>query len=125
MAFRIGMLLVSFLYISSAARAQDFLKAKSTMSGKWELEDSLVKGNFIITPYKPVYFTAGRWSSSPNRQPMSENPDYSVPLQLNYNNYEVKFQLSLKTKVVRGFICRQRRFMGRIYTTKPLAIVQC
>jgi hypothetical protein len=45
-----------------------------TMSERWELDSATQKGTFLVTPYKPLYVTAGRWSSNPNVQPTSENP---------------------------------------------------
>lgn len=73
-----------------------------TMSQRWELNDSSRHGTFLITPYKPVFVTAGRWSSNPTRKPMSENPLYTFPLPIDYNKYECKFQLSFKAKMVQG-----------------------
>ena len=102
------LLFIAFCCLSAvAARAQSnnlFKKdaARETMSQRWELDSASRKGTFIVTPYKPVYVTAGRWSSSPNVQPHSENPAYSLPFKVGYNNYEAKFQLSLKTKVLQN-----------------------
>jgi phospholipase A1 len=79
-----------------------FLKKQQTLAERWELERTYHKGVFIITPYKPVFVTAGRKSSDPNEQPTSENPNYTLPLKINYNQYEAKFQFSLKTKVIYG-----------------------
>ena len=73
-----------------------------TMEDRWELGRQNHKGLFVITPYRPVYVTAGRWSNSPNTKPTSENPDYTLPFRINYNNYEAKFQLSFKTKIARS-----------------------
>ncbi len=78
-----------------------------SISERWELDDSTRRGTFLLTSYKPFYVTAGRWSSSPNKQPYSENPAYSVPSPINYNKYEARFQLSFKTKVL------QRIFWGK------------
>ncbi|MBA4166349.1 MAG: phospholipase A [Chitinophagaceae bacterium] len=72
------------------------------MAERWELERQYHKGVFVITPYKPVYVTAGRYSDNPNKQPISENPAYSESTPVNYNNYEAKFQFSLKTKIIYG-----------------------
>ncbi len=72
------------------------------MAERWELESKYRKGHFKITPYKPIYVTAGRQSNNPNTRPTSENPAYTLPFRVNYNNYEAKFQLSLKTKVASG-----------------------
>ncbi|PSR53283.1 phospholipase [Adhaeribacter arboris] len=78
-----------------------------SLSERWELDSATKKGTFLITPYKPVYITAGRWSSNPNEQPVSENPKYSLPFKVDYGKYEAKFQLSFKTKVVQGLIGKQ------------------
>jgi phospholipase A1 len=67
-----------------------------TMSERWELDSFNQRGTFLLTAYKPVYVTAGRRSNNPNVQPTSENPNYSLPFKVDYNNYEAKFQLSLK-----------------------------
>ncbi|MDA9554970.1 phospholipase A [Pelobium sp.] len=105
-----GITLLSLtLLTSSFLKAQNqedksdlgFKNQSSSMSERWELGKKYHKGLFLVTPYKPVYVTAGRWSSNPNEQPMSENPDYSLPFKINYNHYEAKFQFSFKTKVAR------------------------
>ncbi len=75
-----------------------------TMTQRWELDSASRRGTFLITPFKPVYFTAGRRSNNPNRRPVSENPLYSLLFPVDYNNYECKFQLSFKTKLVEGLI---------------------
>mgnify|MGYP002777661801 CR=1 FL=1 len=73
-----------------------------SLSERWELDSATRRGTFIVTPYRPVYVTAGRRSTDPNEQPFSENPAYSQPVPLTYGYYEAKFQLSLKTKVIQG-----------------------
>lgn len=102
---RCWFLLVIYCCFAVCSQAQSntlFKKetVRQTMSQRWELDSSSRKGTFIVTPYKPVYVTADRRSNSPNVQPYSENPAYSLPYKINYNNYEAKFQLSLKTKVL-------------------------
>ena len=73
------------------------------LSDRWELDSATRKGTFQVTPYKPLYVTAGRWSSDPNEKPVSENPLYSYPLNgIILNRYEARFQLSLKVKVLQG-----------------------
>ena len=78
-----------------------FKNKSSSMAERWELGKENDKGLFLITPYKPVYLTAGRRSFNPNTQPKSENPLYSLPFKVDYNEYEAKFQFSFKTKVAR------------------------
>lgn len=80
------------------SRSRDY----QTMTERWELDGASRRGTFLITPYRPVYFTAGRKSSNPNTKPTSENPSYTLPFSVPYNQYECKFQLSFKTKVVQG-----------------------
>lgn len=99
-------LLFCFLYGKAQLITDQSVHIKS-ISERWELDDSTRRGTFLITSYKPFYVTAGRWSSSPNKQPYSENPAYSVPKPINYNKYEARFQLSFKTKVL------QRMFWGK------------
>src|SRR4051812_3590982 len=73
-----------------------------SLSARWELDSANQKGTFLITPYKPIYVTAGRWSSDPNEQPVSENPAYNYPFNIPLGRYEARFQLSLKVKVLQG-----------------------
>ena len=101
-------LLILFLLTGAFnAEAQEnplFSKRKlfGSLAERWELDSASNKRTFLVTPYKPVYVTAGRWSNSPNDQPTSENPTYSLPIKLNYGNYEAKYQLSLKVKVLKA-----------------------
>jgi phospholipase A1/A2 len=94
------------LILSIACDAQNKLFSgsvkSSNLSERWELDPGTRRGKFLVTPYKPVYVTAGRWTNRPNDQPTSENPSYSLPFKIPYNNYEAKFQLSFKTKIIRG-----------------------
>ncbi|MEO5681163.1 MAG: phospholipase A [Chitinophagaceae bacterium] len=100
-------ILIALLLTAPAARSQqdDLFKKdayRQTMCERWELDSGSRRKTFIITPYKPIYITAGRWSGSPNTQPKSGNPAYSLPFPVAYNNYEAKFQLSLKIKVLQA-----------------------
>ena len=96
-----------FFALLSQAQTNSFFDKnaeRETMSQRWELNPADRKGTFNITSYKPVYVTAGRWSNNPNVQPYSENPAYSLPFKVDYNNYEAKFQLSLKTKILQNIL---------------------
>ena len=75
-----------------------------TMTERWELDTTAVRGTFLITPYKPIYILPIRWSSSPNERPYSGNnsPEYIVPEGTDFNTIELKFQLSFKTKILQG-----------------------
>lgn len=98
-------LLLFFCIISLASKSQlitdQSVRIKS-IAERWELADSTRRGTFLLTSYKPIYFTLGRWSNSPNNQPYSENPAYTVTTPVDYNNNEAKFHLSFKTKVLQG-----------------------
>lgn len=97
---------VSLLFFNTVCAQSNSLfsrySATQTLSERWELDSNTKRGTFIVTPYKPVYVTAGRKSSNPNEQPTSENPAYTLPFQVPYNKYEARFHLSLKTKVIQG-----------------------
>lgn len=73
-----------------------------TMAERCELDSASYRSTFLISPYKPFYVTAGRWSNSPKQHPASENPQYTLPYIIGCNNYECIFQVSLKTKVAQG-----------------------
>lgn len=100
-------LIMLLLFAGKAAIAQNktrnlLLSEQQTMTERWELDAAHHKGIFVITPYKPVFVTAGRRSDKPNRLPVSENPMFSQTTPIEYNNYEARFQFSLKTKVFYG-----------------------
>lgn len=97
----LGILLPLTTLKAQDTEKQGFLRKSTTMSERWELGPENNKGLFLITPYRPIYVTAGRWSNNPNEKPTSENPNYTLPFSVPYNHYEAKFQLSLKTKIAR------------------------
>jgi len=76
------------------------------LTERWDLDTTAVRGTFLITPYKPIYILLGKYSSNPNELPHSENnsPEYIVPQEINYDNIELKFQLSFKTKVLQNLL---------------------
>ncbi|MEO8732785.1 MAG: phospholipase A, partial [Flavobacteriales bacterium] len=65
--------------------------------------DSLRNGNFLLTPYKPVYILPFDWSNSRDQSPYRSGN--TVPTGVEppvLNAVECKFQFSFKTKVVQG-----------------------
>lgn len=96
-----------------AAAQIDALQRNSTkprtMSQRWELDSTTTRGTFLITPYKPIFLLPARWTSKTNETPHSGNDaeDYIVPEGSNYNNVEVKFQISFKTKLLQGVLWRK------------------
>lgn len=107
---RNGILLVTslFVFIFSVVSQEQQSTLNSfyatdfpTLSEEWELSDTLrFKNSFRVTPYKPVYFLLFNYSNNINNQPTSGNPINVVPDQLDYDNSELKFQLSFKSKIV-------------------------
>ncbi|MBK0381359.1 phospholipase A [Pedobacter sp. SD-b] len=101
-----NLLFYTFFILSSlnvfCQEAKNDRYTRRTLSQEWELDPADKKGTFRITSYKQTYVTAGRWSSSPNKQPYSENPDFSAASPVDYNAREAKFQLSLKIKAIQG-----------------------
>ncbi len=97
--FLLGCLWPLSSYAQLLPNADYSVRIKS-ISERWELDSATRQGTFLLTSYKPFYVTAGRWSNNPNTQPTSENPNYASPFPIEYNNYEAKFQLSFKTKVL-------------------------
>jgi len=76
------------------------------MTERWELDTTAQRGTFLLTPYKPIYMLFSKYSSNPNEQPHFENnnPEYIISEGINYDNIELKFQLSFKTKIVQKII---------------------
>lgn len=95
---------IAFLVQVFHVRGQQDTVISKSLSQRWELDPEDKLGTFRLMSYKPFYFTAARWSDSPNKQPFSENPAYSLDEPSAYNRFEAKFQLSFKTKVLQSFL---------------------
>ena len=67
---------------------------------RWELEPQFKDGTFKIKPYQPVYILPLSWRERINNDPCSINPlNCSQRGDQDYDRTELKFQLSLKTKL--------------------------
>ena len=95
---------------SQASRAvQDVRRSLgSDLTDRWELDDDVNRGRFLLRPYKPMYISFADWTSSLNRSPYSPNPSNRASSlagddrSVNANQArrtEVEFQISFKTKV--------------------------
>ena len=95
---------------SQASRAvQDVRRSLgSDLTDRWELDDDVNRGRFLLRPYKPMYISFVDWTSSLNRSPYSPNPSNRASSlaggdrSVNANQArrtEVEFQISFKTKV--------------------------
>lgn len=74
----------------------------SLLDSRWELSPESKLGTFNIRGYKPVYVLPAFASSNQNERPHSPNPDNTVGQSEHLQNVELKFQLSLKTKIWQG-----------------------
>lgn len=98
--------LILLLICSRGVRGQGFFDEKDiiskTYSERWELDSIDKKGTFRLVSYKSIYATPVRWSNNPNEKPQSENPNNSATKTVDYDHVEVKFQISLKTKLIQS-----------------------
>ena len=102
-------LLVLFLYSSFSLYAQqtgfkNFELKETTLDERWELTSTSNQGTFVLVPHKPIYILPGRWSNQPNELPTSLSPDNIAKTPNDYDRFEARFQLSLKTKVTTGLL---------------------
>ena len=104
--FPLILLLSSIHTFSQVDALQRNTKKPRTMTQRWELDSTASRSTFLITPYKPIFILPARWTSSTNESPHSGNDseEYIVPEGSNYNNIEVKFQISFKTKLLQGIL---------------------
>jgi len=72
----------------------------SSLSERWLIKNDTVK-SFKIVPYKPVYLVALNYIDNINNSPQSDNPLNTVSDPNEFNNAEITFQLSFKTRVFR------------------------
>jgi phospholipase A1 len=79
----------------------------SSLTERWLLDQDRVK-SFKIMPYKPVYVLPINYIDDINNLPQSDNPLNTVTEPTEYNNAELTFQLSFKTRV--GRLNKNRKF---------------
>lgn len=70
----------------------------------WELDEDSKTKLFKPTAYRRTYVLPFRWTDVFNRQPQSFNPERPIPEFKDYQNVEVKFQLSMKVKIMEGVL---------------------
>lgn len=91
--------LVSLEVEPEAVKNDEVPIARSRMMRHWELDSATHGGLLRVRRHEPVYVLPARWSSNPNERP--ETPTLPVPgSSIDLDRIEVKFQLSLKTKLV-------------------------
>jgi phospholipase A1 len=74
----------------------------SLLDSRWELSPESKLGTFNIRGYQPVYLLPVFVTSNQNERPTSPNPANTVDTPQQLDNTELKFQLSLKTKIWQG-----------------------
>lgn len=72
----------------------------SRLGFKWELDDDTRYGVLRFRTHKPNYLLPAVYNGDPNRSP--ESPTLGVSPTADLRETEVKFQLSLKTKIIEG-----------------------
>ncbi|SRX54711.1 phospholipase A [Aequorivita sp. CIP111184] len=90
-----------FLSISLSSLAQD-IKLYPTLAETWQLDSTsrTQKNEFKILPYKPVYILFANYTTNVNDKPTSINENNVVEEPIGYNNIELAFQISFKTKIL-------------------------
>lgn len=75
---------------------------ESVLTEQWDLNDTQSENNglFVLKKYKPLYVLLGKLSTDVNKQPQSDNPKQISTDPIPLNKTEVKFQLSMKTKIL-------------------------
>jgi phospholipase A1 len=82
--------------------ASGTVKSLSLLDSRWELSPESKLGTYNVRGYKPVYVMPAFGTNNQNERPQSPNPDNTVSAPQRMDDVEVKFQLSLKTKVWQG-----------------------
>ena len=70
------------------------------MSKIWELDREDQQGTFHLMEYQPMYIMPMRFTDIPTEQPRSLNTERPIPEHRDYQHVEVKFQVSLKAKIL-------------------------
>ena len=76
----------------------------SRLDKKWELVPEAQKGTLKLSEYRPLYLMPFRWVNNPNDKPESLSENNITPEPFGYNHTEIKFQLSLKTKILQNVL---------------------
>ncbi|HWR93955.1 MAG TPA: phospholipase A [Flavobacterium sp.] len=101
-----SVLLYIFIFSVSISNGQSDSNEKEivtqTYAQSWDLDSIGKKRSFKISSYKFNYLTPARITNHVNTKPQSENPIYSTTEAVDYDNIEVKFQLSFKAKLIQS-----------------------
>ncbi|MHC5201689.1 phospholipase A [Myroides sp. LJL119] len=109
MGHQLALVCIFFISINLQGQEKEDLLFQSkhwqdnnTLVQRWDLSAQQKRSTFTIAPYKPIYLLPGRWSNRPNTKPTSFNANNVSQEALPYEPWEIKFQISFKTKVAQG-----------------------
>ena len=72
----------------------------SSLAERWDLDGAPNPALFALRPYKPIYILPAFYTRSPNALPTSPNPSNTATTPQAFDSNEVKFQFSMKAKVL-------------------------
>ena len=72
------MILLFITYNSFSQLHNNKVIIEQNMSQKWELDSIDKKGTFRLVSYRPIYFSAARWSSKKNERPFKESGEFAT-----------------------------------------------
>ena len=96
---------LSFAYAQQDDRLMPL--GSESLTERWLLDSTMVK-SFKIMPHKPVYILLYNYTGNINQQPKSDNPLNTVTEPNEYQNAELSFQLSFKSRV--GRLNKNKKF---------------
>ncbi len=96
------------LMVCSHAISQD-INNYQTLAQTWQLDSTArsQKVEFRILPYKPVYILFANYTTNVNDKPASLNENNVVDEAIGYNNVELAFQISFKTKILHNIFGKE------------------
>lgn len=77
-----------------------------TLAEAWQLDSTSrsKQVEFRLLPYKPVYILFANYTTNVNHSPASSNENNVVEEPIPYNNVELAFQISFKTKILHNIL---------------------
>ncbi|MGV9003134.1 phospholipase A [Flavobacterium sp.] len=97
-----ALVIILFISYNSFSQSPFNYVIKKTVSQQWELDSIDREGTFRFVSYRPIYFSAARWSSKRNQEPFSGSGEFVTRDKNFLDNIEAKFQISFKSKLIQG-----------------------
>lgn len=94
-----------------------YSQSSNSLSEQWEISDTTTHSKKLlqIVPYKPLYLLFANYTNSVNNSPKSETLNNSVITPFDYDKNEIKFQFSIKTKVLNNVF--GKKLKGNIWAS--------